>query len=122
LALGHPAAPPHAQHSPQTVRAVLVEDAIVADDRKILELRLGDEHSIERVAMCAGQTARALSVQDRNLERREALTGDAPTHARRNVERTRKFAEPRLRRNLPSRRGTDEDDIVLVGDERTRRS
>lgn len=40
---------------PQSSNPVFIEDDIVADDRKILRLRLRDQHAIEWVAMRAGQ-------------------------------------------------------------------
>jgi hypothetical protein len=73
--------------SPDAPDAVLIEHVIVADETDVFELRLRDEHPVERIPMVARESARALCVQDRDVERRKTLTADPAEHIVGNVLR-----------------------------------
>ena len=47
---------------------VFIEDAVVADNLKILHLRLSNEHSVERIAMFSWDRARPDGVIERNRQ------------------------------------------------------
>src|SRR6266566_3618333 len=51
---------------PDAAEAVGVEEGFVGDNREILGLSLGDEHSIERVFVRTGKESRANAVLDGN--------------------------------------------------------
>src|SRR6266852_2709664 len=70
---------------PQAGDAVHVENVVVGDDRQVLDLRLRDEHAIERIAMITREPAGALRVEDRNIEALEALARQTPWNVSRHV-------------------------------------
>lgn len=87
--------------SPDPGHAIAVEDRLVAHNRNVLQLRLGDEHTIERIAVPARQAAGPLSVEDRDIERGEPLTGYRTRDILGDRQRARKLADARLGRDLP---------------------
>ncbi len=52
--------------SPDTAYAVRVEDGVVADERHVFQLRLGDQHPVEGIAMRPWKAAGAQRVRDRD--------------------------------------------------------
>jgi len=62
---------------PEPPNVVLVEHHVVADIGHVFELTLGNQHSIEGVAVVSGEALGTLSVKQRHVEWNEALAGDA---------------------------------------------
>src|SRR5262245_40334194 len=101
--------------SPVATNASRVEQRLVADKPQILDLRLSDQHSIERVAVSDGELASALGMYERNRECPKALAdnvrGDCPRWGG-----PLQLTEAYLGGNLPRRGGADEYLIGFVSD------
>ena len=108
------------QALPEAPYVECVERFIVADERNVLNLALRYEHSVEGIPMGSWQTAGTLGVEQRDVERNEALTGDAGGYVRGHISRARQLAQTRLRCDLPGRSGADQDRVRFVGDSATR--
>ena len=100
---------------PEAGDAEQVEDTVVAEDREILELGLGDEHPVERIAMLAGQPPGSLGMHDRDVQSGEPLAGGCPRDVGGHLERTGQLSKAGLRGDLPRRCRAQKDDVPLVG-------
>jgi hypothetical protein len=89
----------------------LIKDLVIADDGHVFELALCDQHPVEGIAVLASEATCTLCMKQRDVERRETLTGDAAGDIRRDIERSGQVAEPGLRRDFPRRRCTAQDAI-----------
>jgi hypothetical protein len=106
--------------SPDAPNAVIVEDAIIADDGHVLELCLHNEHPIERITMVALEAAGALSVEYRDVQGHEPLTANAAEDIHGNVFRAGELAQSLFRRDFPGGGGAHKDRIRLVSDQAAR--
>jgi hypothetical protein len=64
--------------------------------------------------VCARQVPGTLRVKDRDVERLKALTGYAGSDIGGDVSRAGELSQPLLRRDLPRRRGADENRIGRI--------
>lgn len=106
---------------PEMRDAVSVEHAIVAHNRDILELRLGDEHPIERIAMVAWQPTGPLCVQDVMSSEEKAWLARHPGDIGRHFRGARQLAEARFGGDFPRRRRADQNRVGVVADSGPRR-
>lgn len=100
--------------------AVVIENASVADDAHVLELRLRNEHAIEWIPMIARKAAGALCVQHRDVQRDKALTADAAEHVGRDVLRAWELAQSRLGRDFPGGGGAHQHRVRVASDQAAR--
>lgn len=61
--------------SPYPSHVELIEHAVVAHDRNVFELRLGDQHAIEGVAVLAGDASGTLRMENGDIQRDKTLRG-----------------------------------------------
>jgi len=73
---------------------VLIEQSFVCDESQVFDLRLRDEHAIERISMIAGQPPGSLRVQQGNVERLETLPRHAPGDIAGDIRRAGQPAKP----------------------------
>ena len=76
--------------------------------------RLGDEHSVERVAEGAGKGTGLGGVRYRDGQLFKAFVGYGAKDVRYYRPSYRQFAKPVFGGNLPRGRGADKDDVVIV--------
>ena len=100
---------------PQPRDAVFIEDSVVGDDGKILDLGLGDKHAIERISMRPWKSAGPLRVEDRDIQAVELLSGKTARDAGGHLQSAGQLANPGFGRDLPCRSGAHEDRVGLVG-------
>ncbi len=99
---------------------VVVEDPIVPDNGEIFSLSLGDQHSIERVAMFALKPPSPGRVRKRNGQSIEAQLHQIVVEFADEFRSSWKFAEPDFRRDLPGRGRADQYIVVEILNEASR--
>src|SRR5260370_40707190 len=97
---------------PDAAEAVGVEEGLVAENREIFGLSLGDEHSIERVLVRTGKESGANSVLDGNGKELKAFAFKMACESCHQAGCRRKFAEADFASKLPTRGGTDAADVL----------
>lgn len=89
------AASPDARHTER------IEQRFVGHDGQIFDLRLRNQHPVERIAMVDSQAARALRVQEADWKLDETLRGHGTGNVGRNRQRARQLPKACLGRQLP---------------------
>ena len=89
--------------SPETANAVLVEKRLNRDKNKVACKRLGDKHSIERIAVGTRQLTGASGVVYGNRQFFKALAGNCPGNVQRDNLSVSEFTETVLGCDFPSR-------------------
>ena len=94
----------------------MIENPIVADNRQILELGLGDQHPIEGVTVVAGQHSGTYSVVYRDGKILESQLRKVAVQIEDQVVPGRQLSQSHFRRDLPCRDGADKDLILPIFD------
>ena len=82
--------------SPQPIDTITVECRINRHDHQIARQGLGDEHSIERIAMRTGQSPGTFGIGDTDRQLPKALAGNAASNIDCRGFALRKSAEPEI--------------------------
>lgn len=82
--------------SPDSSYVELVEDAVIADDGDVFELRLCDQHAVERVAMRSSNASGTLRMKEGDVQRTESLRGDASNDVGGHVDGADSLPSPNL--------------------------
>ena len=114
LAGGREAIPPSADGSPDAPHTVSVEYLVDGHQRQPSRHGLGNEHTIERIAMRTRKPSGAFCILDRDWQLLEALARDGACHVLRHGRRFRELADAVLGGDLPRGRGTHDDVVGRV--------
>ena len=99
---------------PNQLNAISGDPLVTAQDRRALDLALGGQDAVERIAMVIGEAVDVERMGELDRQHAEAverdLVGDEPCEVAGHPEP----AEPRLDRQLPAGRGADIDLVAAV--------
>ena len=90
-----------ARSLPQSRDAIDVEGLLIGNEYELFQHRLGDQHSVERVAVGTRQCARHLPMPKVYRQSDEALIGDHSVEIGDNSGNARQFTGAMLRRYFP---------------------
>jgi len=101
--------------SPDASHAVAFERCFIADDRYMLGLSLGDEHTVEGVFVRARQESSPNAMLCRDRQRLKTFTFHQAREIRRQVSSSRECSQPDLDGDFPSRSSTYDQCVFGFG-------
>src|ERR1017187_597781 len=106
--------------SPDSLDGVDVENSLVADQGKVLALRLGNQHPVKWIAMLARKTPSPLRMLNRNRQRVKSKLLDDPAKVSNQSLSRWKLPKTVLRGDFPSGSGGDEHFVGKGREKRVR--
>ena len=94
--------------SPKPPNTEPIKEDLVANQRESFDLRLGNEHSVERVSVFTGYQSGASGMLDGYRQLIEVLVNDDFEEPFRDLDRTGKLTDPNLGGDFPCGSGTNE--------------
>ncbi len=91
---------------PYPINTVLIEDFVLSNNGHRFDMRLGDEHAVERVMMVSRQFSGVNSMIDRHSQGIKAFSFQGAAEIRQKILRNLQFSGTHFDRDFPRRRRT----------------
>ena len=98
--------------SPEPSDTVWIKRCVIAEDRDVFLLGLGDQHTIKRVLVGSRQQASAHRVVGGNRQRLKTLPRQIACKVSKQIACVRQLSNPEFRRDLPGRSRAYKDGIA----------